>query len=251
MNAGRILTLGEVSKRLGPRGAILTNDHIVLTPKPQGHFHARGYFAKDAVLSDAASALAIADEIAARFENDGIQAVVGPTVAGVSIAALVATQLYLRTGDDTINWGYAEETEDEIEVCRVIDDVLQDRREKLLLPNKAIRVIRRGLPAYFNGMRTLVVEDVFSSGGSAKVTMIAAEQVGAIIVGMAVICNRSGLTATDFGVPKLEVLFNIPMEMFPEETCQLCADLVPINMTVGHGAKFFARCPDSKVPRKE
>ena len=251
MSTGRILILDEVRGRLAPRGAILTGDHVVLTPKAKGHFHAPGYFDKDRVLSDPVSLLAICHEIARRFADDGIEAIAAPTIAGVSLAAVIAVEMYRLTGQDCLNWGYAEEVEEAIEVCRVVDGVVSEKRETLLVPTKSRRVIKRCFPDYFKGKRTLVGEDVFSSGGSAKLTIDASREVGADVVGVAVVCNRSGLTAVDFGVPKLEVLFDIPMLMYPEEDCPLCQANVPINMQVGHGAKFFARHPESQVPRKQ
>jgi len=158
MSTGRILILDEVRGRLAPRGAILTGDHVVLTPKAKGHFHAPGYFDKDRVLSDPVSLLAICHEIARRFADDGIEAIAAPTIAGVSLAAVIAVEMYRLTGQDCLNWGYAEEVEEAIEVCRVVDGVVSEKRETLLVPTKSRRVIKRCFPDYFKGKRTIVVD---------------------------------------------------------------------------------------------
>ena len=48
------------------------------------------------------------------------------------------------------------------------------------------------------------------------------------------------MTAEDVGgVPRLEVLMEISLESYNEAECPLCEQGVPINIDVGHGAKFL------------
>jgi orotate phosphoribosyltransferase len=224
------LSILEIQAVCAKRGAILTNDHVVLTPKADGHYHAPGYFDKDRVLSNAQVLESIASHFAAAFLSEGIEVVAGPTVGAVSLAAVTAIKLNARSAQK-LDWVYAEES---------VEQSLGAKK----------RVIKRCFPAYVKNKRVLVVEDVFSSGGSAKQTIEAVQAVGGQVVGVAVICNRSGLQADDLAVPRLVVLFDIPMVMHREEDCPLCAAKVPINMQVGHGLEFFKRFPESPVPKK-
>lgn len=250
MSDGKVvLGLDGVLKRCRQRGAILTDDHVVLTPKPDGFYHAPGYFDKDRVLSDAMSLNAIGSDITARFWTDDIDCVAGPTTGAVGLAAAVAMRMYIQLGW-AIDWVYAEEATKE-EVYYTTCTINDAPTVKVNVPIKNKRVVKRCFPPFVKGKRILVVEDVFSSGGSAKATIDAVNEVGGNIIGVAVICNRGGITAEKLGVPRLEVLYDIPMVMHREEECPLCAANIPINMQVGHGKAFYQRHPDSKVPKQE
>ncbi len=231
---GLLMLPDEIKRFCAARGAILTEDHVVLTPKPDGFYHAPGYFDKDKVLSSAQALNSIAYEFAARFANTHIETVAGPTVGAVGLASAVAIQLFER-GQRDVDWVYAEEAPVEAGQAK----------------GSKKRVIKRCFPAYVKGRRVLVVEDVFSSGGSAKETVVAVQEAGGVVVGVAVICNRSALTAQDLGVPDLKVLFDIPIVMHREEKCPLCAQNIPINMRVGHGTDFYKRHPESQVPKRQ
>ncbi|NUM25474.1 MAG: phosphoribosyltransferase [Candidatus Buchananbacteria bacterium] len=223
------MSLAEILEAAKARGAILTDDHVVLTPKPAGHFHAPGYFDKDRLLSSGRLLSAAARIIALRFVDHDISVVIGPTYGAVGLAAATACWLSRITGRE-VNWVFAQE--------KTGDGV-----------KKGERVIGRYFPTIVAGQNGLVTEDVFASGGSAVATINAVNEVGGIVAGVAVICNRGGITAEQLGVPVLETLYDIPMVMHPEETCPQCADLVPINMMVGHGKEFYERHPQSSVPR--
>ena len=246
---GRILTLDEVRARGDARGAIFTGNHVVLTEKPTGFFHAPGYFDKDVALSDPAILASIAYEIAKGLKDHGIQALVGPTYGAVGLTAAVAMQLYLQYGITVEAWGWAEQAIETVWACPIVDGS-QTPKVQLIRNLGRQRVVRRCFPRLIDGKRTAVGEDIVSSGGSAEETIKATRAAGADVFGLAVVCDRSGgLKAEALDVERVQVLFDIPMEMFPEEECPLCADKVPINMQVGHGAAFYERHPDSGVPR--
>lgn len=223
------LNLAEILEAAQDRGAILTDDHVVLTPKPEGFFHAPGYFDKDRLLSSGRLLSATARIIALRFRDQDIDVVVGPTYGAVGLAAATACWLS-RIADREVDWVFAQEKAGES-------------------VKKGERMIGRYFPTIVKARRGLVTEDVFTSGGSAMATIEAVNQVGGMVAGVAVVCNRGGVTAEQLGVPMLETLYDIPMLMHPEETCPLCAAGVPINMTVGHGKAFYERHPNSLVPR--
>lgn len=243
-----LLNREEILEKCGRLGAILTNNHVVLTEKPEGFFHAPGYFDKDRALSNAQVAMSIGKIFAERFLDSGIDVVVGPTYGAVGLAAIVACWM-ARLGDREITWAFAQEKTESGLYRPVLDGDKLGDAVKLSRPLGRERVVGRYFPEIVNGANILVVEDVFASGGSAMETVKAVQAVGGKVVAVAVICNRGGVTKEDLGVPDLEVMFDIPMEMFPEDDCPLCKSGVPVNEVVGHSKQFYERHPESAPKR--
>lgn len=243
------LTKDQIFEKLNKHGAIISNSHVVLTPKPDGFYHSAGYFTKDEVFCRPQILLSIANLIALEFNNDKVDMVVGPTAGAVGPAAVVALRLHEMRGRE-IFWGYAEEKTKSITVCPVVEG-LPMPQEQITVVEKGVRVVKRVFPKYIEGGKNvLIIEDVASSGGSVLATIKAVREAGGEVIGVAVVCNRAGITAKDLGVPKLFTLFDIPIQMFKEEECPLCAQNIPIEMGVGHGEDFYSRHPGSQVPRK-
>ncbi len=170
-------------------GALL-NGHFRLT---SGR-HSGEYWEKFWVLQWPNHVETLCAEIVRRFRGENIEVVLGPTTGGILLAFEVARQLGVRAL-------YAETENGE-------------------------RLLRRGLqlPA---GTRTLVVDDVMTSGGSVKECLDLAAKHEAVVVGAAVLVDRSG-GATDFGC-RLESLLRVQAATFAPETCPLCATNVPIR----------------------
>lgn len=99
---------------------------------------------------------------------------------------------------------------------------------------------KRGYGQLISGKTVLVVEDVLTTGGSAKKVVDAVREYGGTVVAVAAICNRGGITAVDLGVPELYSLTNVSLSSWSEEECPLCRDGVPINTAVGKGREFLA-----------
>ena len=74
--------------------------------------------------------------------------------------------------------------------------------------------------------KTLVVEDVVTTGGSTRETIEALQRAGAEVVGAASIIDRSS-GAADVGVPRT-ALATLDVASLAAENCQLCRDGVPI-----------------------
>lgn len=85
--------------------------------------------------------------------------------------------------------------------------------------------LRRGFTIH-PGERVLVVEDVFTTGGSTRETMEVARAAGAIVVGAAALVDRSGGTVR-FAVPH-HTLVTISLPTYEQEQCPLCAQGIPI-----------------------
>lgn len=127
--------------------------------------------------------------IAARFANDGIELVVGPATGGIILSYETARHLKAR----------AAFTE-------------KDPLEGMAL--------KRGF-AVRTGIKTLVVEDIITTGGSVKKTIDHLRKRGAEVVGVGALIDRSS-GAASFDC-RFEALAQLSLESYPPESCALCA----------------------------
>jgi orotate phosphoribosyltransferase len=88
-----------------------------------------------------------------------------------------------------------------------------------------IMTFRRGF-AVSPGERVLVVEDVVTTGGSAKEVAVLVREAGGLVAGVGAIVDRSGGTA-DFGAP-FHPLLSVDAASWPADDCPLCREGVPI-----------------------
>ncbi|MEI7769727.1 MAG: phosphoribosyltransferase family protein [Chloroflexales bacterium] len=209
-----IMTETEVLGTLARVGALVTGDHIVYT---SGR-HGGSYVNKDALYPHTAATSEVCAQIAQHFAGANIETVAGPTVGGVIMAQWTAHHLGAILGRE-IMAVYAEEEQSEA--------------------GKG-RSFRRGYDALVAGRRVLVVEDILTTGGSARTVVEAVERAGGIVVGVAALCNRGGVTAEVLGAPELYSLASVPLESWAAAECPLCAAHVPVNTRLGKGAAFVA-----------
>jgi len=204
----------EVLKMLEGVGAVITDSHIVYTSGK----HGSAYVNKDAVYPHTRETSRLCREIAYQFANDNVQVVIAPAIGGVILMTWTARHL----SDMTLNGRevlgvYAEKDGDGF-------------------------VIKRGYDKLVARKNVLVVENILTTGGSVKKVIEAVRILGGNIVGLAVLCNRGGITAKDVGgVPKLFALANVKLEAWDEADCPLCRQGVPINTDVGQGREFLSR----------
>ncbi len=131
--------------------------------------------------------------LAEPFRSDGVQAVLGPAIGAVVLAYETARQLRARAL-------WAERSEGRMTL----------RRSFTLSP----------------GERVLVVEDVVTTGGSAKEVAALAERAGATVVGVAAIVDRS---AGGHGLRwRFEPLVRLDVEAYLPPLCPLCREGVPV-----------------------
>lgn len=192
-------------------GALITDSHIVYT---SGR-HGRSYVNKDALYPHTLQTSQVCLALAQQFVHDGVQVVAGPTVGGVILAQWVAYHLSMLSGRD-VQAVYAEE-----------------EREG----EQRWRVFRRGYDKRVAGARVLVVEDVLTTGGSARQVVEAVQECDGKAVGLAALCNRGGLTAELLGVPRFVPLVEINLESWDASECPLCREGVPVNTSVGKAGK--------------
>lgn len=165
----------------------------------QGHFllssgmHSSHYIQCALLLQYPDLTARVCAALAEPFRSEEVQAVVGPAIGAVVLAYETARQLRARAL-------WAERSEGRMTL----------RRSFTLSP----------------GERVLVVEDVVTTGGSAKEVAALAERAGAAVVGVAAIVDRS---AGGHGLRwRFEPLVRLDVEAYLPPLCPLCREGVPV-----------------------
>ena len=135
--------------------------------------------------------------IADRFKNETIDVVVGPTTGGVILAFEVGRQLGCLAA-------YAERKSD----------------------GSIGREFRRGT-TFTPGQRVLVVDDILTTGGSVRETLVALHDEPVEIVAISVLVDRSGGKVTFDDLP-LVALSTLDVKTRDPEDCPLCAGGMPL-----------------------
>lgn len=203
----------EVLDILKRTEAVITNSHIVGT---SGH-HMSVYINKDAIYPHTRETFNLCRLFAEKVKELDIEVVVGPVIGGVILSQLVAYHLSQIKNKDILGV-YAEKTSE----------------------GNMTLVSRRNYDQLVKGKKVLVVEDITNTGGSAKKTLEAVNEVGGLVLAVAVIANRNpeAVNAEYFGVP-FYPLSVFKAENFEESDCPMCRDGIPINTKVGHGKKYL------------
>jgi orotate phosphoribosyltransferase len=173
----------EVIKKFRETGALLEG-HFVLS----SGLHSGSYLQGALVLQHPSNAEEFARAIAEHFLDQNIQFVASPAIGGIVIGHEVARVLGVR-----FVWTEREASE---------------------------MTLRRGF-SVSAGERTLIVEDVLTTGGSTRETINELRSRGANVVAAASIIDRSGGKA-DVGVPRI-ALATIDVPSVKPEFCEACA----------------------------
>ena len=166
----------------------------------KGHFklssglHSEGYLQCALVLQDPEAAAKLSKELAKKFSNDKINAVIGPALGGITLAYEVARQLGAR-------------------------GIFAERENGTM-------TLRRGF-SIARGEKVLVVEDVITTGGSTKEVIELVKRSGGIVVGVGAIIDRSAGGA-DFGV-EIQSLAKARIETFAPEACRVWKSNTPLT----------------------
>ncbi len=210
------MTNQDIKKILEETNAVVTDDHFVYASKMHGHT----YVNKDAAFAHPVQIEKIGRAMAEKFVDENIEVVIGPVVGGALLAQWTAWHLTKLCGREVLA-------------------VFADKGEKDA--DGDTFVIKRGYDALIKGKRTLLVEDVLTTGGSVRKVVAIARQHEAIIAGVCALCNRGGVTSTDIGdVPRLESLVSVTLETFEADHCPLCKAGKPVNIKLGKGKDFLA-----------
>lgn len=205
-----MMTEDEVLKTLQKVGAFRSG-HFVFT----SGLHSDSYVLKDAMYAYARETSEVCREMAERFKDAGIEAVIGPAIGAAILSQWVAYHLSLM-GNRDVYGVFAEKD---------IDGGF---------------IIKRGYDKVIAGKKSLVVEDLTTTGGSIKKVVEAAKALGSNVAGAIAICNRGEVTKEAVGNPaKFISLVNLSLEQWPESECDLCKRKIPINTDIGHGHEFL------------
>lgn len=204
----------ELLENLSLMGAVISDDHLVYT---SGR-HGSSYVNKDALYPHTAATSAVCLQIARHFADAAPDVVAGPTVGGVIMAQWTAHHLTELLGRPVLAV-YAEE--------ELVDGTKQ-------------RALRRGYDVLASGKRVLVVEDILTTGGSARAVVEAVRRASGDVIGVGALCNRGGISAADLGAPDLFCMLSLPLESWDAAECPLCRAGVPVNTRLGKGAAFLA-----------
>ncbi len=173
----------DVIEKFRAAGALLEG-HFVLT----SGLHSSRYLQCALVLQQPAQAEELAKAIAAHFEDRNISLVASPAIGGLIIGHEVARALGAR--------------------------FLWTERES------GAMTLRRGFSVK-PGERTLVVEDVLTTGGSTRETIDVIRAAGGDVVGAASIIDRSAGNI-DLGVPRI-ALAQLDVPAVSSNDCEACA----------------------------
>ncbi|HEX7343198.1 MAG TPA: orotate phosphoribosyltransferase [bacterium] len=177
----------------------------------QGHFelrsgrHSGGYVEKFRLLERPEIASELCRAMADVYRDARIERIAGPALGGVIIAYEVARAL-------GVPCAFAER----------VGEHLEFRRGFQFRPQE----------------RVLVVEDIVTTGGSAREVVEAARQAGANPVGAAVLVNRSG-KPLDLGAPAIALL-DLDIASFLPAECPLCRVGVPLYAPGSKGTQKSA-----------
>jgi len=156
--------------------------------------------------------------LAALFANAGIEAVVSPALGGVVVGQEVARALPEPTTVSAV----AGSGVPALFVERDASGTLVMRRGFRLRPDQ----------------RVLVVEDVWTTGGSTQEAIQVVQEAGGCVVAAAALIDRSG-GKIDFPV-KAQALLDLPIDSFDPDDCPLCREG---SAAVKPGSRFVRTAP--------
>jgi orotate phosphoribosyltransferase len=181
------LDTAEVIERFRTTGALLEG-HFVLT----SGLHSVNYIQCALLLQHPKEAEKFAQALAAHFRDAAIELVASPAIGGIVIGHEVARQLGAR-----FIW------------TERVDGTMTLRRGFSVKP----------------GERTLVVEDVITTGGSTLETVKTLRAAGANVMGAASIIDRSSGRA-EVGVERV-ALATLDVPAIDPSACELCRQGIP------------------------
>jgi orotate phosphoribosyltransferase len=197
-------------------GAIVGESHFVYS---SGR-HSSVYVNKDALYLFPHTISSLCQLMAQPYNADDIDVVVGPVLGGIVLSQWVAHHLTERRAFGETLAVYAEKG--------------ADRAEKQFF-------FGRGYDRFIPDRNVLVVEDVLTTGGSARQVIDLVRGHGSNVVSLSVLCNRGNVQPADVGNVPIRSLITLSLDTYAEEECPYCKRGVPINTELGKGRAFLAR----------
>ncbi len=182
----------------------MTRDEIIDILKEaevllEGHFlltsgrHSAKYLQCAKIFRNTKYAEPLCKELADKYKDKGVEIVIGPAMGAVQMAYEVSRHLKCEN--------FFTERED------------------------GKMTLRRGF-SIKEGQKVLLVEDVVTTGGSIKEVLELVKGMGADVVGIGCIVDRTG-GKIDFGVP-FDAVLSMEVESYERENCPICQKDVPL-----------------------
>ncbi len=181
--------MADKIQELFVKAGALLHGHFLLT----SGLHSPMYWEKFKILQHPQYTEQLCKMIADHFRKEKVDVVAGPTTGGIILAHEVARQLGTRSI-------YAEKEGD-------------------------IRIFRRSL-TISPGERVLVVDDILTTGGSARQVVDAVRKLQGNVIGVGILVDRSE-NRLDFGAPFFACLRSQTIA-YPADKCPLCAQNIPL-----------------------
>jgi orotate phosphoribosyltransferase len=178
-----MLTDTQIRQRLLETKALLEG-HFLL----RSGLHSNRFFQAAQLLQNTLAAAELCGDLAERCRHLGAETVISPAIGGIVVGQEVGRSLGVRAI-------FAE----------------KDAESNLLL--------RRGFKIRA-GEKFLVAEDVVTKGGRVQQTIDLVRAAGGVVVGVAVLVDRSG-GLVDFGVPMFS-LTKLDLPTFEPDQCPMC-----------------------------
>lgn len=224
------MTEAQVLALLVKVGVFLKDGHFAYTSGK----HGSAYVNKDALYPHTQETNQLCQDIARKFRlpSYSIETVVGPAVGGIILSQWTAYHL-TQFATREMTAVFAEK-----EVVTIDDPAGKGR---VCYAETGQFVFTRGYGELVRDKNVLVIEDILTTGGSAKKVVDTVRRAGGTVVAVAALCNRGEVSKAEVGdPPHLFALANIQLDAWEPAECPLCADGVPINMDVGKGRKLVA-----------
>jgi orotate phosphoribosyltransferase len=206
----------EIMQMFSDVGAIVTDSHFVYT---SGR-HSSVYINKDALYLHTGTISALCKMMVEPYNPEQVDVVVGPVLGGIVLSQWAAHHLNQRRVNGETLAVYAEKASDGLDKQFFFG---------------------RGYAQYIAGKNILVVEDVLTTGGSARQVIEVVRALGGNIVALSVLCNRGNVRPSDVGGVAISALVSIDLDTYAPEDCPLCKANVPVNMELGKGKSFAGR----------
>jgi orotate phosphoribosyltransferase len=200
-------------------GAIISDSHFVYS---SGR-HSSVYINKDALYLHTETISWLCQLMAQPYDANQVDVVVGPVLGGIVLSQWFAHYLNATRSSGETLAVYAEKGADSAG--------LNDKQF----------FFSRGYDKYIAGKNILVVEDVLTTGGSARQVIELVRQHDGHVIGLSALCNRGNVKPEDVGNVAIQALVKISLETYAAEACPFCQQQVPINTELGKGKAFLAR----------
>jgi orotate phosphoribosyltransferase len=206
----------KIMHMLADIGAIITDSHFVYS---SGR-HSSVYINKDALYLHTKVISSLCQIMARPYNADQIDVVVGPVLGGIVLSQWVTYYLNANRSSGETLAVYAEK-----------EGEGADRKF----------FFYREYDKYIPGKNVLVVEDVLTTGGSARQVIELVRMHGGNVVGLSALCNRGGVQPENVGGVPIHTLITVTLETFSEAQCPFCQQQIPINTELGKGRIFLAK----------